>query len=114
MHTFFALYALLHSVCTVLASHLQPCCPPVLSPPDTIPSGVLCSFPPTPQTVSPAIGLCPVTRRAISHLLSKNGTGNAVAIVIGGAAESLSCSPGVTTLILKNRKGFVRMALQHG
>uniref|UniRef100_A0A8V0Z3P2 Acyltransferase n=1 Tax=Gallus gallus TaxID=9031 RepID=A0A8V0Z3P2_CHICK len=59
-------------------------------------------------------GLCPVTRRAIGHLLSKNGTGNAVAIVIGGAAESLSCSPGVTTLILKNRKGFVRMALQHG
>lgn len=55
-----------------------------------------------------------MTRRAISHLLSKNGTGNAVAIVIGGAAESLSCSPGVTTLILKNRKGFVRMALQHG
>ncbi|XP_074909819.1 diacylglycerol O-acyltransferase 2-like [Buteo buteo] len=59
-------------------------------------------------------GLCPVTRRAIGYLLSKNGTGNAVAIVIGGAAESLSCRPGVTTLILKNRKGFVRMALQHG
>uniref|UniRef100_A0A8B9PY41 Acyltransferase n=1 Tax=Apteryx owenii TaxID=8824 RepID=A0A8B9PY41_APTOW len=59
-------------------------------------------------------GLCPVTRQAIGYLLSKNGTGNAVAIVIGGAAESLSCRPGVTTLILKNRKGFVRMALQHG
>ncbi|XP_075291582.1 diacylglycerol O-acyltransferase 2-like [Opisthocomus hoazin] len=59
-------------------------------------------------------GLCPVTRRAIGYLLSQNGTGNAVAIVIGGAAESLSCRPGVTTLILKNRKGFVRMALQHG
>ncbi|KAK2530285.1 diacylglycerol O-acyltransferase 2 [Columba guinea] len=59
-------------------------------------------------------GLCPVTRRAIGYLLSQNGTGNAVAIVIGGAAESLSCRPGVTTLILKNRKGFVRMALQYG
>ncbi|NXY13678.1 DGAT2 acyltransferase, partial [Atrichornis clamosus] len=59
-------------------------------------------------------GLCPVTRRAIGYLLSQKGTGNAVAIVIGGAAESLSCRPGVTTLILKNRKGFVRMALQHG
>ncbi|NXP81408.1 DGAT2 acyltransferase, partial [Ramphastos sulfuratus] len=59
-------------------------------------------------------GLCPVTRRAIGYLLSQNGTGNAVAIVIGGAAESLSCRPGVTTLILKNRKGFVRMALRHG
>ncbi|XP_065412622.1 diacylglycerol O-acyltransferase 2-like isoform X3 [Chrysemys picta bellii] len=59
-------------------------------------------------------GLCPVTRQAIGYLLSQNGSGNAVAIVIGGAAESLSCQPGVTTLILKNRKGFVRMALQHG
>ncbi|NXN17941.1 DGAT2 acyltransferase, partial [Indicator maculatus] len=59
-------------------------------------------------------GLCPVTRRAIGYLLSQNGSGNAVAIVIGGAAESLSCRPGITTLILKNRKGFVRMALRHG
>ncbi|XP_017597274.1 PREDICTED: diacylglycerol O-acyltransferase 2-like [Corvus brachyrhynchos] len=59
-------------------------------------------------------GLCPVTRRAIGYLLAQKGTGNAVAIVIGGAAESLSCRPGVTTLILKNRKGFVRMALRHG
>ncbi|NWI15067.1 DGAT2 acyltransferase, partial [Crypturellus soui] len=59
-------------------------------------------------------GLFPVTRQAIGYLLSKNGTGNAVAIVIGGASESLSCQPGVTTLILKNRKGFVRMALEHG
>lgn len=55
-----------------------------------------------------------MTRRAIGYLLSQKGTGNAVAIVIGGAAESLSCRPGVTTLILKNRKGFVRMALRHG
>lgn len=69
---------------------------------------------PTASVVRSAAGLCPVTRRAIGYLLSKNGTGNAVAIVIGGAAESLSCRPGVTTLILKNRKGFVRMALQHG
>ncbi|EMP40046.1 Diacylglycerol O-acyltransferase 2 [Chelonia mydas] len=59
-------------------------------------------------------GLCPVTRQAIGYLLSQNGSGNAVAVVIGGAAESLSCQPGITTLILKNRKGFVRMALQHG
>ncbi|XP_062997817.1 diacylglycerol O-acyltransferase 2-like isoform X2 [Elgaria multicarinata webbii] len=59
-------------------------------------------------------GLCPVTRKAIAHLISQNGTGNAVAIVVGGAAESLSCQPGVTTLILNKRKGFVRLALQHG
>uniref|UniRef100_A0A670KLI6 Acyltransferase n=1 Tax=Podarcis muralis TaxID=64176 RepID=A0A670KLI6_PODMU len=59
-------------------------------------------------------GLFPVTRKAIEYLISRNGTGNAVAIVVGGAAEALSCRPGVTTLILSERKGFVRMALRHG
>lgn len=59
-------------------------------------------------------GLCPVTHRAIEYLLSRNGVGNAVVIVVGGAEESLACQPGVTSLILKKRKGFVRMALQHG
>ncbi|XP_069469911.1 diacylglycerol O-acyltransferase 2-like [Ambystoma mexicanum] len=59
-------------------------------------------------------GLCPVNRSSIEFLLSQNGTGNAVAIVVGGAAESLSCRPGMTTLILKERKGFVKMALKHG
>ncbi|XP_072837244.2 diacylglycerol O-acyltransferase 2 isoform X1 [Pogona vitticeps] len=59
-------------------------------------------------------GLYPVTRRGIEYLVSRNGTGNAVAIVVGGAAESLSCQPGVTKLILSRRKGFVKMALQHG
>uniref|UniRef100_H9GEW0 Acyltransferase n=1 Tax=Anolis carolinensis TaxID=28377 RepID=H9GEW0_ANOCA len=60
-------------------------------------------------------GLFPVTPRAIAHLLSRSGTGNAVVLVVGGAAESLSASrPGETTLVLRRRKGFVRLALQHG
>ncbi|XP_048338711.1 diacylglycerol O-acyltransferase 2-like [Sphaerodactylus townsendi] len=59
-------------------------------------------------------GMCPVTRQAIGHLLSKNGPGNAVVIAVGGAAESLASRPGLLTLTLKNRKGFVRLALQHG
>ncbi|XP_067841735.1 diacylglycerol O-acyltransferase 2 isoform X2 [Heptranchias perlo] len=59
-------------------------------------------------------GIFPVSRDAIDFLLSKNGTGNAVIIVIGGAAESLECSPGNNVLTLKNRKGFVKIALQNG
>uniref|UniRef100_A0A4W3JPA9 Acyltransferase n=1 Tax=Callorhinchus milii TaxID=7868 RepID=A0A4W3JPA9_CALMI len=43
-----------------------------------------------------------------------NGSGNAVVIVIGGAAESLECSPGNHVVNLKHRKGFVRIALQNG
>ncbi|XP_040261044.1 diacylglycerol O-acyltransferase 2-like [Bufo bufo] len=59
-------------------------------------------------------GLCPVNQKSLGYTLSQKGPGNAVVIVIGGAAESLSCQPGVTTLILSRRRGFVRLALEHG
>ncbi|XP_024866541.1 2-acylglycerol O-acyltransferase 3b isoform X1 [Kryptolebias marmoratus] len=59
-------------------------------------------------------GLCPVSKASLIHLLSKNGKGNAVVIVVGGAAESLSSSPGVNTVVMKQRKGFIRVALEFG
>ncbi|KAM3601058.1 uncharacterized protein V6R79_006758 [Siganus canaliculatus] len=61
-----------------------------------------------------AAGLCPVSKASLSHLLSKNGKGNAVVIIIGGAAESLASSPGVNTVLVKQRKGFVKVALEFG
>ncbi|XP_043933106.1 2-acylglycerol O-acyltransferase 3 isoform X2 [Protopterus annectens] len=59
-------------------------------------------------------GMCPVSKPSLQYLLSRNGTGNAVVIVVGGAAESLNCSPGQHQVTLKNRKGFVRLALENG
>ncbi|KAM3601100.1 uncharacterized protein V6R79_007633 [Siganus canaliculatus] len=59
-------------------------------------------------------GICPVNKNSIDYLLSRNGTGNAVIIVVGGAAESLQCAPGMNSVTLKNRKGFVKLALQKG
>lgn len=35
-------------------------------------------------------------------------------IVVGGAAESLDCAPGMNSVTLKNRKGFVKLALKQG
>ncbi|XP_053187454.1 2-acylglycerol O-acyltransferase 3b [Scomber japonicus] len=61
-----------------------------------------------------AAGLYPVSKPSLTHLLSKSGKGNAVVIVIGGAAESLASSPGVHTVVMKQRKGFVRIALEFG
>ncbi|XP_061073422.1 diacylglycerol O-acyltransferase 2-like isoform X2 [Conger conger] len=61
-----------------------------------------------------SVGICPVTRDTIDYILSQNGTGNAVVIVVGGAAESLGCTQGVNRVTLKNRKGFVKVALQKG
>jgi hypothetical protein len=59
-------------------------------------------------------GVCPVSEFALNYLLTQRGTGNAVVIVVGGAAEALLCHPGATTLVLKNRKGFVKVALNTG
>ncbi|XP_035287880.1 2-acylglycerol O-acyltransferase 3b isoform X1 [Anguilla anguilla] len=59
-------------------------------------------------------GMCPVSRPSLEFLLSGNGTGNVVVIVIGGAAESLACFPGMNTVVMRQRKGFVRLALECG
>ncbi|XP_040006748.1 2-acylglycerol O-acyltransferase 3b [Xiphias gladius] len=59
-------------------------------------------------------GICPVSKPSLVHLLSKCGKGNAVVIVIGGAAESLASSPGVNTVVVEQRKGFVKVALEFG
>ncbi|CAG0920059.1 unnamed protein product [Notodromas monacha] len=53
---------------------------------------------------------------SINHLLGRYGAkGEAICLVIGGAAESLYCRPSdVIKIILKPRKGFIKMALRHG
>uniref|UniRef100_A0A8C4RM97 Diacylglycerol O-acyltransferase 2 n=1 Tax=Erpetoichthys calabaricus TaxID=27687 RepID=A0A8C4RM97_ERPCA len=65
---------------------------------------------PLPQDYLLSGGICPVNRKAIDYIFSKSGTGNSV----GGAAESLDCTPGKNIVTLKNRKGFVKLALQQG
>jgi len=62
-----------------------------------------------------AFGFCDVSKPSIEHLCRHdNGGGNAVVIVVGGAAESLDARPGSCTVTLKDRKGFIRMALKTG
>jgi 2-acylglycerol O-acyltransferase 2 len=65
------------------------------------------------------LGLQSVSKESIWNLLSKggpknDGQGRAVTIVVGGARESLEAQPGSLRLILKSRKGFVKMALRTG
>ncbi|KAF5122127.1 Diacylglycerol O-acyltransferase 2A [Metarhizium anisopliae] len=66
-----------------------------------------------------AMGIRSVSKESIRNTLSKGGASNdgqgrAVTIVIGGARESLQAEPGTLRLILKGRKGFVKMALRSG
>ncbi|XP_077001125.1 diacylglycerol O-acyltransferase 2-like protein 6 [Tamandua tetradactyla] len=61
-----------------------------------------------------SMGVCPVSESALMYLLTQNGSGNAVSIVVGGASEALLSQPGASTIILKHRKGFVKLALKTG
>ncbi|XP_049644122.1 2-acylglycerol O-acyltransferase 3-like [Suncus etruscus] len=60
------------------------------------------------------LGLCPVSHQSLDFLLSSRPLGQAVIIMVGGAQEALHTTPGTHRVILRNRKGFVRLALRHG
>lgn len=66
-----------------------------------------------------ALGLASVSRESIENLLSKGGhngagMGRAVTVVVGGARESLDAKPHTLRLVLKSRKGFVKLAIRMG
>jgi 2-acylglycerol O-acyltransferase 2 len=66
-----------------------------------------------------AMGIRSVSKESIRNLLGiggpkNDGQGRAVTIVVGGARESLEAQPGSLRLILKGRKGFIKMALRSG
>ncbi|XP_055417859.1 2-acylglycerol O-acyltransferase 3-like [Bubalus kerabau] len=59
-------------------------------------------------------GVCSMNRQSLDFILSQPQLGQAVVIMVGGAHEALHAIPGQHCLILRNRKGFVRLALRHG
>lgn len=59
-------------------------------------------------------GSVSVSKKSVSHVLSKEEGGNISIIVLGGAEESLDAHPGKFTLFIRQRKGFVKIALTHG
>ncbi|KAI9819033.1 MAG: diacylglycerol O-acyltransferase 1 [Thelocarpon impressellum] len=66
-----------------------------------------------------AMGVGSVSRASCEKLLSKGGPngegmGRAITIVVGGAAESLDALPHSLRLVLKRRKGFVKLAIRTG
>ncbi|KAI5307882.1 diacylglycerol O-acyltransferase 1 [Ascosphaera atra] len=66
-----------------------------------------------------SLGLGSVSRESCENILSRGGfdgegMGRAVTIVVGGARESLEAQPHNLRLILKRRKGFVKLAVRTG
>lgn len=70
-------------------------------------------------------GMMSVSKESLVYLLNKSNdpkhednqdgfTSNAVAILVGGAQEAMDSHPGQYVLTLKNRKGFVKMAIRTG
>ncbi|GAV05615.1 hypothetical protein RvY_15715 [Ramazzottius varieornatus] len=59
-----------------------------------------------------AMGYCDVSKESISYLFRKKGI--AVVILIGGAKEALDANPKETCVVLKERKGLVKVAVKLG
>lgn len=60
-----------------------------------------------------SLGICSVSKQSCSTVL-RRGKGQAITIIIGGAAESLRARPGINELTLKRRLGFIKLAIQYG
>jgi 2-acylglycerol O-acyltransferase 2 len=63
-------------------------------------------------------GMISASAKSLKYVLNNEGPnkekGQAPVLVVGGAAESLEVKVGTYRLVLKNRRGFVRIALQTG
>ena len=59
-------------------------------------------------------GLIPSDKNSASYLLRRKGGGNAVVIAVGGAPEALDAHPGAYCVLLANKKGFIKLAMEHG
>jgi hypothetical protein len=59
------------------------------------------------------LGSSTASRESCCNILQK-GPGEAIALVVGGAEESMRARPGVADLILRKRLGFVKIAIMNG
>ncbi len=61
------------------------------------------------------LGACCVSRDSINYFLSgQKGQGHALVIIIGGVREMYLTTNNKMILYLKNRQGFIKLALEHG
>lgn len=59
-------------------------------------------------------GDCSVNSKSIDYMLTKQATGNLLAIVVGGLAEADLSHSEKLKIVVAERKGFVKKALVHG
>lgn len=59
-------------------------------------------------------GDCSVNSGSIDHMLTKEGSGNILTIVVGGLAEADLSDMETLKIVVAKRKGFIKKALIHG
>ncbi|XP_008587705.1 PREDICTED: 2-acylglycerol O-acyltransferase 2-like [Galeopterus variegatus] len=59
-------------------------------------------------------GLVSSDKASAAHLLSRPGGGQVAVLAVGGPLEALEAKPGTLSLRIRNQKGFVKLALEHG
>ncbi|XP_066467143.1 2-acylglycerol O-acyltransferase 2-like [Tiliqua scincoides] len=59
-------------------------------------------------------GLVSSEKASAAHLLGREGGGQVAVVAVGGPPEALEARPGALTIRILGRRGFVKMALQHG
>ncbi|KAM5262081.1 putative diacylglycerol O-acyltransferase 2-like protein DGAT2L7P isoform 2-T2 [Hipposideros larvatus] len=59
-------------------------------------------------------GLVSSSKASAAYLLSHPGGGQVAVLAVGGPLESLEAKPGALSLRIRNQKGFVKLALEHG
>uniref|UniRef100_A0A8C5ZD42 Acyltransferase n=2 Tax=Marmota marmota marmota TaxID=9994 RepID=A0A8C5ZD42_MARMA len=59
-------------------------------------------------------GLVSSDKTSVSYLLSRPGGGQVAVLAVGGPLEALEAKPGALSLRIRNQKGFVKVALEHG
>lgn len=60
------------------------------------------------------LGAVDASKESFKHLLTCQDSGQALGLVVGGAAEALEAAPGRFLVKLEDRKGFIKMALKYG
>lgn len=72
-------------------------------------------FAPIIREIYLSLGGCSVSKESINYLLSgQQGQGHAVVIVTGGEREQRLTKEDAMILYLKNRRGFIKLALENG
>ncbi|XP_067949032.1 2-acylglycerol O-acyltransferase 2-like [Watersipora subatra] len=59
-------------------------------------------------------GMCRCNKQSLEHILSSSKKGNVACLAVGGALETFEAHPQRLTLVLQNRKGFIKSALRTG